>query len=124
MDCTRRPSAWLALAVTTIALATAGSAAAHDVSTPLGHAQEDFVVHDQATEARLNRQTLLTSAAQSSAATVTGTGGDIGQWSPVVDWPVVAVNAALLPNGKVLAYDSVGDNATESYPDQTAGSPT
>ena len=35
-----------------------------------------------------------------------------------MDWPVVAVHAALLPNGKVLAYDSVGDNATETYPDQ------
>ena len=31
---------------------------------------------------------------------------------------MVAINAALLPNGKVLAYDSVGDNATETYPVQ------
>jgi hypothetical protein len=29
---------------------------------------------------------------------------------------VVGVHVALLPNGKVLAYDSVGDNATETYP--------
>ena len=50
---------------------------------------------------------------------MTGSEGDIGQWSPVVDWPVIAINAALLPNGKVLAYDSVGDGATESFPDQT-----
>lgn len=77
------------------------------------------MVHDRATETRLNEQTKLTSAAASLAATVTGSEGDIGQWSPVVDWPVVAVNAALLPNGKVLAYDSIGDNATETYPDQT-----
>ena len=41
-----------------------------------------------------------------------------GQWGPVVDWPVIGVHVALLPNGKVLAYDSVGDNATESYPVQ------
>jgi hypothetical protein len=34
----------------------------------------------------------------------------------VVDWPVVGVHVALLANGKVLAYDSVGDNATETYP--------
>ena len=40
----------------------------------------------------------------------------MGQWGPVVDWPVVGVHVALLPNGKVLAYDSVGDNATETYP--------
>ena len=30
----------------------------------------------------------------------------------------LAVHMALLPNGKVLAYDSMGDNATESYPVQ------
>ena len=34
----------------------------------------------------------------------------------MVDWPVVGVHVALMPNGKVLAYDSVGDNATETYP--------
>jgi hypothetical protein len=110
---------WVALAVTSIGLSAAGNAAAHDVSTPSGHAEEDFVVHDRATETRLNEHTKRTSAAASLAATVTGSEGDIGQWSPVVDWPVVAINAALLPNGKVLAYDSVGDGATESFPDQT-----
>ena len=40
----------------------------------------------------------------------------VGQWGPVVDWPVVGVHVALLPNGKVLAYDSVGDDATETFP--------
>ena len=110
---------WVALAFTSIGLAAAGSAAAHDVSTPSGHAEEDFVVHDRATETRLNEHTKRTSAAASLAATVTGSEGDIGQWSPVVDWPVVAINAALLPNGKVLAYDSVGDRATETFPDQS-----
>jgi hypothetical protein len=110
---------WVALAVTSIGLAAAGSAAAHDVSTPSGHAQEDFVVHDRATETRLNEHTKRASAAASLAATVTGSEGDIGQWSPVVDWPVIAINAALLPNGKVLAYDSVGDRATETFPDQS-----
>ena len=34
----------------------------------------------------------------------------------MVDWPVVGTHVALLPNGKVLAYDSVGDKATETYP--------
>jgi hypothetical protein len=33
-----------------------------------------------------------------------------------MDWPVVGVHVALLPNGNVLAYDSVGDHATETYP--------
>ena len=52
------------------------------------------------------------------AAAAVGAPQDVGQWGPVVDWPVVGVHVALLPNGKVLAYDSVGDNATESYPVQ------
>jgi hypothetical protein len=50
-----------------------------------------------------------------AAAALTGAPQDVGQWGPVVDWPVVGVHVALLPNGNVLAYDSVGDNATESY---------
>ena len=109
----------IALGLTTIALATGGSATAHDVSTPRGHAREDFVVHDRATEQRLNRHTEAISAVKSRAAAVTGTEDEVGQWGPVVDWPVVAVHAALLPNGKVLAYDSIGDQATETYADQS-----
>jgi hypothetical protein len=31
--------------------------------------------------------------------------GTIGQWSPPVNWPVVAVNMVLLRTGKVLAYE-------------------
>ena len=27
-----------------------------------------------------------------------------GQWSPVVDWPIVAIHAALTPDGKVMTY--------------------
>jgi hypothetical protein len=42
-----------------------------------------------------------------------------GEWSPVVDTPVVPVFQAVLPDGKVLIWDSVGDNAAESYPDHT-----
>ena len=59
--------------------------------------------------------------AAAAAAAVTGDAGQVGQWGPVVDWPVVAINAGLLPNGKVLAYDSVGDGATETF--RTRASP-
>ena len=45
--------------------------------------------------------------------------GQTGSWSSVVDTPVVPVFQAVLPNGKILIWDSVGDGATESYPDQT-----
>src|SRR5215203_2417069 len=39
----------------------------------------------------------------------------VGQWSPVFNLPVVAIHNAVLPNGKVLMWDSVGDLPTESY---------
>jgi hypothetical protein len=104
---------WLA-----ITLGAPGAALAHDVNTAAGHIAEDQVVHDAATEARLNRQTELRSAAASTAtaAALAGDPGQVGQWGPVVDWPVVGIHVTLLPNGKVLAWDSVGDRATETFP--------
>jgi hypothetical protein len=89
------------------------------VDTPQGHAAEDHVVLTPSDEARLSRQSATKDAAAlANAPAVTGNPGAVGQWGPVVDWPVVAINAALLPNGKVLAYDSIGDQATETYPVQ------
>lgn len=44
-----------------------------------------------------------------------------GQWSGVQNWPVLAVHANLLPNGKVLAWDATPDDfdqdphTTENY---------
>jgi Domain of unknown function (DUF1929)/Bacterial Ig domain len=113
----RRGGLGAALAVAAAA-ATGGVASAHKVDTPQGHADEDAVAHDPATEKRLNKQTRAASAepAAEAAAAVVGNEGEVGSWGPVVDWPVVGVHVALLPNGKVLAFDSVGDNATESYP--------
>lgn len=34
----------------------------------------------------------------------------IGQWSPVMNWPVLAIHASLLPNGKVMAWDATPDD--------------
>jgi hypothetical protein len=112
-----------ALLITMIAVValTAPSARAHEgVGTAQGHAEEDAVTHTAAQERALNAHTLAASAsdAQAAAAAVAGGPQDVGTWGPVTDWPVVGVHVALLPNGKVLAYDSVGDNATESYPVQ------
>src|SRR3954451_13389542 len=101
--------------------AAAPAASAHEgVETADGHAAEDAVVHTAAQERALDAHTRQLSAvdARAAAAALTGAPQDEGQWGPVVDWPVVGVHVALLPNGKVLAYDSVGDNATESYPVQ------
>jgi hypothetical protein len=106
------------LVVTAIAASGAG---AHDgVMTAAGHAAEDAVMHTAAQERALGDHTraVTRSDARGAAAAVAGAPQDVGQWGPVVGWPVVGVHVALLPNGKVLAYDSIGDNATESYPVQ------
>lgn len=42
-----------------------------------------------------------------------------GKWSSVLDTEVVPIFQALLPNGKLLIWDSVGDNAAETYPNHT-----
>jgi hypothetical protein len=99
----------------------APAAGAHDeVATAAGHAAEDAVVHTAAQESVLDARTRASTAAdaRAAAAVVAGAPQDVGQWGSVVSWPVVGVHVALLPNGKVLAYDSIGDNATESYPVQ------
>jgi WD40 repeat protein len=97
---------------------SAPAARAHDeVATAAGHAAEDSVVHTAAQERTLEAQTSAATAsdAKAAAAAVADAPQDVGAWGPVVDWPVVGVHVALLPNGKVLAYDSVGDHASESY---------
>src|SRR4051794_36041883 len=88
-----------------------------DVSSAAGHEAEDAVTHTAAQERALDAHTRVATAAdaKAAAALVAAAPQDVGQWGPVVDWPVIGVHVALLPNGKVLAYDSIGDNATESY---------
>lgn len=59
------------------------------------------------------------SGQESSAFAVSADPGISGKWSAVYGTQVVPVFQAVLPNGKVLIWDSVGDNPTESYPDQS-----
>jgi hypothetical protein len=104
----------------------ASGAGAHGAPmTADGHAAEDSVVHTAAQEQALDAHTRTVSASFAQAAAVAAAGApqDVGEWGPVVDWPVVGVHVALLATGKVLAYDSIGDNATETYPvqDHTRG---
>ena len=76
------------------------------------------MVHTPALEGKLTRRTAAATRpdVRAAAVAVAGNEHDVGSWGPLVDWPVVGINTALLPNGKVLAYDSVGDGATESFP--------
>ena len=109
------------LVVSAVATALgAPGAGAHDgVNTAAGHAAEDAVTLTPRQERALDDHTRAVTrrAARAAAAAVSGP-QDVGEWGPVVNWPVVGVHVALLPNGKVLAYDSIGDNATETYPVQ------
>ena len=108
-----------AIASLVVAACAAAGAWAHEgVETAAGHALEDSVGHTAAQERALDDQTRAVTAfaAGAAAAAAAGSPHDEGQWGPVVNWPVVGVHVALLSNGKVLAYDSVGDNAAESYP--------
>jgi len=107
------------LAAALLALSPAPVALGHGVVDGReAHLAEDSAVHDAAAEPRLAARTRTATAADAAVAAAATAGDEhvVGQWGPVMDWPVVGVHVALLPNGKVLAYDSVGDNATETYP--------
>jgi hypothetical protein len=109
----------LVLSTAVIALTAPAVALAHDAAGE--HRLEDSVAPKTPQQERamtLRTQAVTAADARAAAAAVPGTEGEVGSWSAPVDWPVVGVHVALLPNGKVLAYDSVGDNATESYPVQ------
>ncbi len=121
---TARRRAWavrtalLVALVQAAALGIPGAGQAHDVNTPAGHQAEDTVVHSAASEAVLDNGTRLQSAWASlaTAEVVAADAGQVGEWGPVAPWPVVGIHVALLPNGKVLAWDTVGDAATETFP--------
>ena len=110
----------LIAAVVMTAFAAPGAGAHDGVMTAAGHAAEDAVTLTPLHERVLDAHTRLVTAPEATAAAfaVAGAPQDVGKWGPVVDWPVVGVHVALLPNGKVLAYDSIGDKATETYPVQ------
>lgn len=55
-------------------------------------------------------------AAQATFAAVDDDPGQSGSWSSVIDTEVVPVFQAVLPSGKVLIWDSIGDGAAESDP--------
>jgi hypothetical protein len=115
-----RRSVALVITVVMAALVAPGAEAHDGIMTPAGHAAEDAVTLTAAQERALDAHTRAVTAWDALAARAAAAGApqDVGQWGPVVDWPVVGVHVALLPNGKVLAYDSIGDNATETYPVQ------
>jgi hypothetical protein len=65
---------------------------------------------------RTSTQIVPNASLSSTAAADPGVGG---AWSPMMPTDVVPIFQAVLPNGKVLMWDSVGDGPTESYSDHS-----
>ena len=111
---------WLTVGASVLVVASLPAAAlGHGrAGTHAEHRAEDAAPHNVAAEPQLMKHTRAATAADAlaAAAAVAGNEHEVGSWGPLVDWPVVGVHVALLPNGKVLAYDSVGDAATETFP--------
>jgi hypothetical protein len=69
-----------------------------------------------------------TSPASSPTGQITPTSTAGGQWSPLMNWPMVAIHSVLLDTGKVLQWDGwqqpeptqVWDPATQTFTTQTA----
>ena len=114
----RRIATSLALAGALLC-ASAGGAWAHG-SAAQEHFEIDYVVHEPGEERELGRESRLATRADAAAAAVAAAGDpdDVGEWGPLMNWPLVGVHVALMPNGEVLAYDSVGDSRTEAYPNE------
>ncbi len=87
----------MVLAGALLALSPAAEALGHGGIE--SHFAEDSAVHDVADEPRLGARTREATAAdaRAAAAAIAGNEHEVGQWSPVVDWPVVGVHVALLP---------------------------
>src|SRR5215212_1081314 len=112
------------------------AAAPEDEHSDLEHAQEDLVGtpiteierQTRANAARIKETTGVAPGGHSSnqkianaslSTTAAADPGVGGAWSSVIATDVVPIFQAVLPNGKVLMWDSVGDGPTESYSDHT-----
>jgi hypothetical protein len=89
---------------------------AEDVSAPYSLAWDSRTVadgtHTVTARARDAAGNQTVSAARSiTVANAAVDPANVGQWSPVVNWPVVAVNQVLLKDGRVLMWDGEGDGS-------------
>ncbi len=96
----------LLLMLMLVSLNVFGHGGEHEHNTGSGHA------NDVAVEIK-NRQPVLSADIILPAPTPILNPSIGGQWSPVYDWPLVAIHAALLPNGKVLAWDATPDDSDD-----------
>ncbi|HKX69431.1 MAG TPA: ricin-type beta-trefoil lectin domain protein [Intrasporangium sp.] len=110
---------------------TSGHQAAHDHGSAhaaddpgRAHAEDDLVgvsvdELEKSADPKVGKRP-ATGPAASKAAAAELAGPEVsGTWGPILPAAVVPVFTALLPNGKILMWDSVGDAPTESFPDHT-----
>ncbi len=74
----------------------------------------DRVLRETGVRPGTARPTRGVTAGTATTAAVSADPGQSGSWSSVINMPVVPIFQALLPNGKVLIWDSVGDNAADT----------
>jgi hypothetical protein len=107
---------------------TEQSDAEHAADDLVGIAMEDIERQTKANAKRIAQETGVTPGQKNPQQRIANEGPSImaavdpgvgGAWSPVIDTQIVPVFQAVLPNGKVLMWDSVGTNPTETYPNQT-----
>lgn len=82
------------------------------------HGEDEHVVSDAVETGAVQvrpelRDERLAPSAQSRLAQPLVSPAQGGLWSEVQSWPIVAIHAALLPNGKVLAWDATPDDADD-----------
>jgi YVTN family beta-propeller protein len=57
----------------------------------------------------LLRSAVLTIGATLAGVSAASANSTIGAWSPVIAWPLIAIHAVLMPDGRVLTYGSDGN---------------
>jgi hypothetical protein len=85
-----------------------------DIPTAEEHFEQDNVIIDLATETRLAAEMYPGHGMRPVEAAAVTDPGVGGSWSGVQQWPVAAIHASLLTNGKVLAFDTVDDRLPQS----------
>ncbi|MEE9425952.1 MAG: galactose oxidase-like domain-containing protein [Methylococcales bacterium] len=87
----------------------------HDDRAPT--IEEEAQIIERAERERIGYNPELSTATRITA--LSASAQNEGQWGGVEGWPLVPVFVSLLHDGRILAFDSVGDAPTESFPNHT-----
>lgn len=68
---------------------------------------------------RVERERLGINPNTSLAARMSTDPGQVGRWGSVQNWPVIGVFTSVMPDGRVLVFDSINDQPTEASASHT-----